>query len=357
MLASSRWYRPVARYAPSELEDQPDLIAEVSRQTCDGASVLFPCTDALVAASTSIVRPEGERPGSHLTDPGVLARLLRKDQLAETAHGAGVPVPETTPVVSGIRLQQLDDRWFRRSLIKPVDSQRFFRRFGTKSFPVASRSEAAEAVWRAGEAGLDVVLQRYVPGPPGAHLFLDGFRARTGETKGILARRRERMYPPTTGNSSAMVTVGLEEVPTAVEHLERLLDGAGYHGIFSAEFKEDADDGTMRLLEVNVRPWWYVEFTARCGVDVCAMAYREALGEPVESADSYDVGRRCVYPYYDLFAGWNELRSGRLGPWEWARSWLGSDRPVFAKDDPVPALRAAWHRVREALTRRVRGGQ
>jgi len=47
--------------------------------------------------------------------------------------------------------------------------------------------------------------------------------------------------------------------------------------VFSAEFKFDERDGLFKILEVNARPWWYVDFAARCGVDVCRMAYRDAL--------------------------------------------------------------------------------
>lgn len=357
LLEPSRWYRPITRLGPEELAGEPSLLAETLHVALGGSAVLFPCSDAFARTAASLVHGGSGGHAACLPRPEVVADLIDKARLAETAERAGVPVPPTTSVDAGSRLDELDDAWFRDSLVKPVDSQRFFRRFGVKSFPVTSRAETVGALRRVREAGMEAVLQRYVPGPPSAHLFLDGFRARGGETKGLLARRRERMFPPATGNSSSMVTVALEETGEAVEHLERLLDAAGFHGIFSAEFKEDAEDGVFRLLEVNARPWWYVEFTARCGVDVCAMAYREALGETVRRVEAYEVGRRCVYPYYDLFAGCRELRAGRLTALDWARSWLSSDRPVFARDDPLPALRSAWERARGFVRRRAGGSR
>ena len=120
--------------------------------------------------------------------------------------------------------------------------------------------------------------------------------------------------------------------------MKSLFADIGYRGIFSAEFKRDLRDGTFNLIEVNARPWWYVEFAARCGVNVCALAVRDALGEPVETISSYAVGRRCVFPYYDLQAIRTELSAGRLGLLGWASSWLGPYQPIFRWSDPLPSV-------------------
>jgi len=76
----------------------------------------------------------------------------------------------------------------------------------------------------------------------------------------------------------------------------------------------------------------------------------DALGERVPQVDRYAVGRRCVYPYYDLEAARAEWKSGRLSLLSWARTWIGSWQPVFRWSDPVPALGFAF----DALVRRVR---
>jgi hypothetical protein len=73
-------------------------------------------------------------------------------------------------------------------------------------------------------------------------------------------------------------------------------------------------------------------------VNVAEMAVRDALGEPVETISGYAVGRRCVFPYYDLDAVRAERSAGRLGLLGWARSWLGAYQPVFRWSDPLPAV-------------------
>jgi predicted ATP-grasp superfamily ATP-dependent carboligase len=113
-----------------------------------------------------------------------------------------------------------------------------------------------------------------------------------------------------------------------------------YRGVFSAEFKRDERDVEYRILELNTRPWWYVEFAARCGVNVCAMAYRDAQGLDVEKVTSYAVGRRCVFPYYDFYACSALRRAGRMSLRAWVSAWVGATQPVLTWRDPMPGVRA-----------------
>ena len=70
---------------------------------------------------------------------------------------------------------------------------------------------------------------------------------------------------------------------------------------------------------MNTRPWWFVDFAVRCGVDVCRMAYDDAQGEADRTASmQYKVGATCVFPYYDFFAMQPLLREGSLS---WGRWW------------------------------------
>jgi len=200
--------------------------------------------------------------------------------------------------------------------------------------PGGAHDRLAECI----DAGFEMMLQEYIPGPPSNHYFIDGFVDRFGVVRALFARQRLRMSPPDFGNSTLMVSVPLSDTDNASAALRTLFADIDYRGIFSAEFKRDPRDGVFNLIEVNARPWWYVEFAARCGVNVCKLAIGDALGEPVETISEYEVGRRCVFPYYDLQAVRAEFSAGRLGLMGWARSWLGAYQPVFRWSDPLPAV-------------------
>jgi predicted ATP-grasp superfamily ATP-dependent carboligase len=162
------------------------------------------------------------------------------------------------------------------------------------------------------------------------------------------------MFPPDFGNSSAMVSLPLAEARPAIDSLARLLEHLAYRGVFSAEFKWDARDNRFKLLEVNPRAWWYVEYAAWCGVNVVRLAWLDALDQPVPDVTSYRVGRRCVYPSYDGPARRAMPRDQRPSRLALYRSWIGARQPVFQLADPLPWAGEFLARAAGAIRRRVR---
>jgi predicted ATP-grasp superfamily ATP-dependent carboligase len=146
------------------------------------------------------------------------------------------------------------------------------------------------------------------------------------------------MYPRPFGNSTLSITIPLGEVAEAVDALRRLFDGVGYTGLFDAEFKFDGRDGRFKILEVNARPWWQLELASASGLGVCTMAYRDALGEPIATISTYEIGRTWVHPVPDLTAWWmDRKRADRAGGFP-LRVWFTGPNAVFSWDDPTPAL-------------------
>src|SRR3989442_1672443 len=153
-----------------------------------------------------------------------------------------------------------------------------------------------------------------------------------GAVCACLACRRLRMPPREFVDGSYGVSIPLEEMREAVQAVRHLLGALHYRGVFNAEFKYDERDGRFKILEVNARPWSDVGFTIACGVDVIEMAYRDALGLPVQPVTEYVVGRSYLDPSPDLAAGWRLLREGRLTLRTWLRSWPGATQMIFSWD-------------------------
>ncbi len=336
-LTRSRHHRPL----PVEVGNpEPEDLADWLNCLPVERAVLLPCADIWVSAVADLEPELGSRFAASISSPDTIEKLVDKAKFADTLVRLALPHPRSKIVDTRQDLEAILDSGFEGAFLKPRDSARFFRHFRCKAFRADTPEELAARLGQVTDAGLGVIVQEYIPGPPSNHYFIDGFRDASGTVRALFARQRLRMYPPAFGNSTLMRSVAIRDVAGAAETLQRLLAELRYRGVFSAEFKLDPRDGRFKLLEVNTRPWWYVDFAARCGVDVCTMAYRDALGEGVETVESYRTGVACVYPYMDLSACQALRRSGDLSLADWARSWIGARQPVFRWDDPWPAAAA-----------------
>lgn len=254
-VARSRWHRSLPGEpegaGPSSL---PELLASVSSEPM----VLIPCTDDWVLPVARLGLDLAARFPACVAPPESLEILLDKARFAEAVERFEVPHPRTIRVASEDDLAALPDSAFRSSFLKPCDSQAFGRRYGVKAFRFETRAEAAALFREARAAGLRLVLQEYIPGPPTRHYFLEGFVDRTGTLRACLATRRLRMFPPDFGDGSYGVSIPAGEVTPAIDVVRRFLGELRYRGLFDAEFKYDARDGLFKALEINCRPYRYI---------------------------------------------------------------------------------------------------
>ena len=344
---ASRWYRePPVRAVNLRPDELPIFLRSLPLER----AVLMPCTDDWLRAVSSLPDSLAHRFPASIAQPDVIQSMVDKWRFAQLLEIVGTPHPNTLLVSSRDHLESLDDKCFATKILKPLSSVEFARKHSVKGYLVGSR---AEAMTRSAGIDFPILLQDFIPGPPTASFFVEGFVDQNTRICAVLARQRLRMYPPKLGNSTFSKTVPLNQVAEAVKSIEDLVRAVSYRGIFSAEFKYDRRDGHFKLLEINARPWWYVEFAARCGMDLCQLAYLDALDLPVEPIHEYQTGRRCVLLCNDLKAYLGTRRGCGLSPLSWIRSWAGADGALFASDDLRPAMVSTIASVQSAIRKHV----
>ena len=350
----SRWFRPLPGVRGTLAGE--DSLAPLLAGSSLERGVLIPCSDPVLRAISELPPALAERFPSSTPAATVVSRLANKAQFAQLLEALDIPRPRTLVLQEATELEAFAGGTFEHLFLKPVDSASFMRRYGVKGCRVRDLADARSQLERLRADGQAVVVQEYVPGPGSNHFLIDGFASRGGEVRALFARRRLRMYPPDFGDSSHMVSVSLEEVQPAVAALRKILAAIAYRGIFSAEFKRDARDGVFRILEINARVWIFVEFAGRCGVDVCTLAYRDALGLPLQPQAGYRSGARLIAPHTDLAAARYAWLRGELTFGAWLRSCAGAQQPHFNWTDPAPAVHE-WCKIgRLALRWMARGG-
>ncbi|WEX08848.1 ATP-grasp domain-containing protein [Chelativorans sp. AA-79] len=202
----------------------------------------------------------------------------------------------------------------------------------------------------AGQIGLDnVVVQELIPGG-GESQFSYAALWSEGRPVAEFAARRGRQYPVDFGYTSTFVEV--VEEPRVLEAARHILGDIGYHGLVEVEFKHDARDDRMRVLDVNPRPWSWFGLAAAAGVDLGAMLWDVAEGRDVAAK----AARRKVswmYLVRDAAAGSRLVATRRLRAGDYFRSFATVRAwAAFSASDPMPGLidipLTAWR----VLTRR-----
>ena len=330
----SRWYQPIPGHEdlrPDELTDWlPDL--DIQR------AVLFPCSDHTAWQASQLAGFTKGRISMSVTPTGTLETLVDKGQFATVLERIDIPRPHTWILDEGRIPESVPEHIFSNAFLKPIDSQSFIKHFGVKAQRVRSGIEATRELQRINDHGYSLLLQEYIPGPANRHFFIDGFVDRHHIVKALFARQRLRMHPADFGNSSYMISVPLKDVQGAVDSLRSLLQEIQFRGIFSAEFKLDERDGEFKIIEVNARPWWYVEFASRCGVNVCEMAYADALGDNVGPVRKYRVGASLSHTWFDFRACRASVIRGDVSVVACVVQWMRSWQPIFAWNDPWPGV-------------------
>ncbi|WP_338316366.1 hypothetical protein, partial [Streptomyces bohaiensis] len=311
-------------------------------------AVLIPMDDRAALLAARLPPPVRSRFLQPEVAPELPERLADKAQLVSVCSEFGVSHPATEQPGSLTEVRRavgrlglpLIAKWSRPWHL-PADS-------GLRSTTaVHSEAEALNLWERTAEAGCPLLLQRLLPGRPGADWFFHGCFGTDG---GLLAGgtgRKELSWPVGAGLTAA----GSWQPHTQLTRdAVRLAQRLGYRGILDLDFRWDADTGAYHLLDANPRPGAQFRlFTDDGGTDVVRALHLDLTGRPV--ADPRPVpGRLFVTENYAPVAALLTARGGRASraPLPPAGGRRQIEAAWFAPDDLAPFLAMAARTVRRA---------
>jgi D-aspartate ligase len=322
-------------------------------------SVVLPCSDhglELVARHRTELEEAGHRPIEAADD--VVLTLLDKARTYELARALDVPAPRTRTLLDRTDLEALDDFLF-PCAVKPVNSHVYARRFRprAKGALVRDRSEVAEITGAALDEGVPMLVTEVVEGTDECSSYYT-YLTPDGVPLTHFTKLKLRQYPTRFGLGTYHMTKWNEEV---AELGLRFFKGVGLQGIGNVEFKRDARDGVLKIIESNPRITNANELVRAAGIDFVRLAYCRVVGRPLPAVDSFRDDLGLWFPLDDLRALRDYRADGELTSWAWARTLLhGQVRPELDWADPGPSVATLTRRARRLArrgVRRVRGGR
>ena len=272
----------------------------------------------------------------------ILRYFIEKHRTWKLARECGVSHPETWIPIHEDRIQAFKGAVSFPALIKPIRSHEFVSRFRRKNFLVHNWYECENTVRICLSHGHPVMIQRIVTGSDDHILKCMVFIHSDGTIGPFFYYRKLRQNPPGYG----VMRVG-ESIPAvqAVRSLsEKLLKKTGYRGICTVEFKRDAEDGRLKLIEVNARiprMNWLATFA---GINFPWIAYKDSTGNPAASESSYRTGAVWIELYADILNTLFRHRREKIALADYLEPYHRRDRTfaLFAKEDPAPILKKTW---------------
>lgn len=312
-------------------------------------AVVLPCSDPgveLLAKHRDLLVALGHQP-AEANDHASIA-MLDKAQTYALADKLGVLAPRTITLSLWAESGATKEIPFPCAL-KPLQSHRAVHLLGTKAIVVHDVEELRRAAGRLAALGIEALVTEIVPGPEASYcsgyVYLDA----GGRVLAMITKRKLRQHPTGFGCGCFHETAW---EPEAAALSVRFLRGAGMIGLGVVEFKRDARDGRLKLIECNPRLTAATELVRAAGADLARLAYDRALGLDVEPVTRFRTGLRLWFPSSDVRAARALSRSGELELRRWAASLAPPLRlPVFSPADPGPSLASALGRAARVLKR------
>jgi predicted ATP-grasp superfamily ATP-dependent carboligase len=331
----SRYCRRAFRSAAGNDDAYVQELLELARRHRLDGWVLFPTSDETAWVVSRFREALSRR--YRVTTPcwSVYSAAADKASVHRIAESIGIDTPQSWFPTGMADVEALDADY--PLVLKPARRLAVNPFTFAKAWRVADRAELLRRYRQA--AGIvppgEIMIQEWVPGN-GDRQYAFAAVCTRGAPKLSVAACRARQYPRDFGRASTYVET--IDHPGVAKQASRLLQELEIDGLVEVEFKEDAELGTLKLLDVNLRVWGWHSLGAPAGVDFSYWAYRLALGDdvPVQSGAA---GVRWVRFAVDAPCALADVVAGRMRLADYARTLRPPlEGPIWARDDPRPAV-------------------
>lgn len=280
------------------------------------------------------------------TFEGARHDVVDKAACSELLTSGNVPQPLTVPVRSETDVDTVIQSMKFPCVYKPTTKdygQSFYRAHqGRKAVECENASALRRALPMELAQGFELVVQEHIPFDETTdeipfYLYADeSFQIRMASIA-----IKEHIDPPRFGTATVL---RLGWMPELLEHAQAVVKALRWRGILMIEFIRDQRDGLWKVIEVNGRPWLFVDFFRRAGLPYLQLLVDDLRGQtehwPVMQvpppASVLDAPVHVDLPYACRMAfGERSAARGVVGQWL-AQIPGRLSTPYLAPDDELP---------------------
>ncbi|NOZ81325.1 MAG: hypothetical protein GXP63_06670 [DPANN group archaeon] len=290
----------------------------------------------------------------------VTEKFINKKYTYALAERIGVPSPKTIVPSCLMDVKEYGRDIEYPCVVKPCISHRFYSLFGEKLVRVENFGEMLSAYKLAEEAGLEVMLQEYIPGDDPHSVNYNSYFW-NGEPLVEFTANKLRQSPAGFGVPSVVVN---RDIPEIVGTGRKVLKAMGFYGYSCTEFKKDARDGVYKLMEVNGRYNRSILLSLKCGINFPWIQYRHLVRNELPAGPLGTGGKDAteevcwIDEFRDVFQGLGSSGIGRRSPAQFVKPYL---KPhvfaTFSRKDIKPFVKRCADMVRMGIHRLAHGAR
>ena len=307
----------------------------------DRRPVLIPISDAFLLFLSRFRSDLEKAFAFSLPNEDLVEAIVDKRRQYALAERYGVPCPHTLVAENHQALLRSADQIAFPAFLKPAYSHLWAPVFRNKGLLVQDPAVLKQVLETVAARGLDVVIQRIIPGPATNHYEVCVHMDRQSQPIAVFTTRKLRQWPIDFGGGTLIESTHHRELEQlSVDFLKAI----AFKGTAAIEFKRDAETGQFFMLEVNARLWSDHALATRCGLNFPLLIYRDLVGPRPQLLTDYPMGVRWLDGARDLWASLTLARRGLIRPTDWLTS-LSAIRSFafFDASDPLPFL---WEMVK-----------
>ncbi len=283
--------------------------------------------------------------------------LLDKQLFCELSREYNLPVAPSREVSNKKEVEKASAELNPPYIIKPALRHYWFHKDFSeivgdykKAYVCHSDREIIDLYDKISRIHPDAVIQEYIVGDDRQMYDINVYVDEKGKLRGYANARKLRVYPPTAGWGSYVVTVEDREIfDITTEIIEKL----ELTGLLNIQFKRDEVTNQPMLIEIHTRTSIFDVLGAGAGANMPAMYYRDMNGIEIPAFVNAKVGVKYLNLGRDLRLLVRFRKDVPITMWEWIKSYQGVRVfHDFAFTDPKPFFEKFWlsfkHRMKKA---------
>lgn len=311
-----------------------DLLIDCAKRYANG--ILIPTDDATLVAVSKHKTLLANYYIVACADWEITKRIIDKKYTYELAESLGIPAPKTIVPQNKTDVQKYAEDATYPCLVKPRQSHRYLEAFGRKMLKVNNFDELISAYKEASQAGMEVLLQEYIPGEDSAGVNYNSYFWNNNPLVEFTAQK-VRISPPEFGVPGVVVSKHISEI---LMPGRKILQALSYSGYSCTEFKKDPRDGVYKLMEINGRYNRSLLLSVKCGINFPLIEYKHrAIGE-VPSTISYKDGIYWIDSAKDILASIQYRKRSQFSLIQYIKPYLKPHTfAVLDIKDPMPFIK------------------